>query len=256
MNNLIIFCENCYQSALFSKEKISFYLTSCGKIFCHNCQCFVSVCEKCGTNCAKKLISNNMEFQVKIFFKDCQSLSKKIYSIYCFQMNRYNLIIKHLLKQIIETKALTDKKNRSCRILRDEIQALEQKYLKLSSDIKKSTSIVNNRCDTREIPFMSRMIRAVEERVDQDLNEETSFLSGIGPSFLPLKQNLDNSNSWKNNSLTRDGYSKSIVAKAYPIRKILNGNNNAEMSNLKKTIQISDTSILFPKINRFDFSYN
>ena len=131
MDPNIVFCNKCYTS-LQSSRTTSFYLTSCGNVFCQKCIPSQSSCDKCGRNCSRKLISSQMSPDVSILFKDLNAEIKRLQNAIGFQMARYKLSHKYINAKMANMERALQGRDAKIRTLEVQNNALQIGYNKLN----------------------------------------------------------------------------------------------------------------------------
>ncbi|GFY70509.1 RING finger protein 212 [Trichonephila inaurata madagascariensis] len=104
-----IHCNNCF--GLPDSEK-NFYLTSCGHIYCQDCeeQCARTQCKLCGNQCSTIVLSSTLKPDVQMYFTDPDELLKKklkeVHQVSDFQKNHRARLWAHQKKQFISLKPI------------------------------------------------------------------------------------------------------------------------------------------------------
>lgn len=226
MDGFLIFCDRCFQTALKTNGYIDYYLTTCGKIFCQNCISLQTGCSKCGPNCSMKKMDNHINNDCQLFFKDYDCLLNQLRLIQSYQTNRYQTNIKQLIKQNVQLENEIVQYNETALALEEEIKRIEEKI----SNLPDSNQIpVQNCFDPKEMPFMSKMIKAMENEVIKDNNinnNNNNYLMEPDPNRSFIVANLNQTQSTMSSvSQNRRSSKGSIIGKAYPIRRTFKTTN-------------------------------
>ncbi|KFM65302.1 RING finger protein 212, partial [Stegodyphus mimosarum] len=98
-----IHCNNCFQLPDSAKN---FVLTSCGHIYCCDCEekCARELCKLCGNQCLTINISSSMKPDVQIYFMDPGEILRKklkeILQVFEFQKNHRARLMTYQKKQV------------------------------------------------------------------------------------------------------------------------------------------------------------
>ncbi|CAL1272845.1 unnamed protein product [Larinioides sclopetarius] len=117
-----VHCNNCF--GLPDSEK-TFYLTSCGHIYCKDCeeQCARSQCKLCGNQCSTIVLSSSLKPDVQMYFVDPDELLKKklkeVHQVSEFQKNHRSRLLAHQRKQLRKFKAVKEDFRKLLKNLKD-----------------------------------------------------------------------------------------------------------------------------------------
>ncbi|XP_054710996.1 probable E3 SUMO-protein ligase RNF212 [Uloborus diversus] len=106
-----VHCNNCF---LLPDRDKCFFLTSCGHIYCSDCeaQCARGLCKLCGNQCSSLVLSSSMKPDVQMYFTDPDVLLKKklreIHQITEFQKNHRARLAAYYRKQNIKFRQMRD----------------------------------------------------------------------------------------------------------------------------------------------------
>lgn len=256
MDGFLIFCDRCFQTALKTNGFVDYYLTTCGKIFCKNCTSLQTNCSKCGSKCSMKKIDNNMRNECQMFFKDYDYLLNQLRLIQSYQNNRYQTNIKHLIKQNIQLENEIVQYNETTLALEEEVKRIDDKI----SNLPDLNQIPMQNCfDPKEMPFMSKMIKAVENEVNDNNNNDNpnNYLMETDPNRSFIVANLNRTQSTLSSvSQNRRSSKGSIIGKAYPIRRNFTNSNITTplINNLNRSVHNHSHNNY--RINSFGAEFN
>ncbi|GFS75922.1 putative E3 SUMO-protein ligase RNF212 [Nephila pilipes] len=117
-----IHCNNCF--GLPDSEK-NFYLTSCGHIYCRDCeeQCARSQCKLCGNQCSTIMLSSSLKPDVQMYFTDPDDLLRKklkeVHQVSEFQKNHRARLLAHQRKQLKKFKSVKEDFRKLLKNLKD-----------------------------------------------------------------------------------------------------------------------------------------
>lgn len=173
MNALLAFCGTCYQ--IPNSSGIQFFLTSCGNVICQKCLARQSSCTKCGASCSKTLISNQMNANVAVFFKDTGNDFQVLQRTMTFQNSRYKVYIKY-------SNARMAHMERTLKEMNNKIQSLEIEKKALQTSLAKSNerniSLERQRQSSRELPGF-HMVRSQASSAPPANGNESQFMNHL-----------------------------------------------------------------------------
>ncbi|KAF8786896.1 putative E3 SUMO-protein ligase RNF212 like protein [Argiope bruennichi] len=141
-----IHCNNCF--GLPDAEK-TFYLTSCGHIYCKDCeeQCARSKCKLCGNQCSTIVLSSSLKPDVQMYFIDPDELLKKklkeVHQVSEFQKNHRARLLAHQRKQLRKFKAVKEDFRKLLKNLKD-LDGERKKLAHENDTLKKYIMIQRN----------------------------------------------------------------------------------------------------------------
>ncbi|GFR10007.1 putative E3 SUMO-protein ligase RNF212 [Trichonephila clavata] len=140
-----IHCNNCF--GLPDSEK-NFYLTSCGHIYCRDCeeQCARTQCKLCGNQCSTIVLSSTLKPDVQMYFTDPDELLRKklkeVHQVSEFQKNHRARLWAHQKKQLKKFKSVKEDFRKLLKTLKD--LDCEKKKLAQENDALKKYIMMRN----------------------------------------------------------------------------------------------------------------
>ncbi|GIY83779.1 putative E3 SUMO-protein ligase RNF212 [Caerostris extrusa] len=188
-----IHCNNCF--SVPDSEK-NFYLTSCGHIYCRDCeeQCARTQCKLCGNQCSTILLSSSLKPDVQIYFTDPFEILKKelkvVHQVSEFQKNHRARFQAYQRKQLKKFKAVKEDFRKLLKNLKDlhgerkkltqENEALK-KYIMMQRSINQSDSSGTTSKGYSKSPydnaFHSQLDRVISKFIDKMDNSKSSGMS-------------------------------------------------------------------------------
>lgn len=135
MNQYIIYCDKCFKSCLVTGNKVNYFLSKCGRIFCDGCSS--SVCSTCKCVCNKKQITNNMNPETKSYLTETLSSLKRAIEGQEYQSRRWNKIIKVVLPYAMkQTKKIKEEQELLKKTIEEEQMIAEKLKLQMKENEK------------------------------------------------------------------------------------------------------------------------
>ncbi|XP_071038155.1 probable E3 SUMO-protein ligase RNF212 isoform X3 [Parasteatoda tepidariorum] len=134
--------------SLSNSEK-SFFLTSCGHIYCRDCEenCARGQCKLCGNQCTTIILSSMMKPDVQVYFTDPDELLKKkvkeVQQVSEFQKNHRARLVAHQRKQLKKFKTIREDFRNLIKNLK-ELDNERKKLLQENDVMKKYISMQRN----------------------------------------------------------------------------------------------------------------
>ncbi|KAG8179639.1 hypothetical protein JTE90_007369 [Oedothorax gibbosus] len=179
-----VHCNNCF---LLPDPEKSFLLTSCGHIYCGDCeeQCARGKCKLCGNACSTITISSSMKADVQIYFTDPDDLLKKklreVYQVSEFQKSHRARLMTHYKKQLKKFKTVKEEFRKLLKNLKD-IDS-ERKRLFLENDALKKY-IGMQRCINPTSSSLSHRHEKGHSRSSFENNSPQSNLESVLSKFI------------------------------------------------------------------------
>lgn len=201
MNGYVIYCNSCYTNSFSANQSLQqYFITSCGKVICQKCLPSQANCNKCGPNCSRKLISNQMGSDMDMFFKDIPSNIKRMLQAEMFQQNRYKQFIKYQYQQIISLKRMVQEQANQLKGSQEKQSGLEAMNRKLQENLKYFQQLYKQSRHSQAVPaatigpikqnsFFSNVMNAIEQN-DSMISQGNS---GIFPRENLSRNSFDRS---------------------------------------------------------------
>ncbi|XP_071038160.1 probable E3 SUMO-protein ligase RNF212 isoform X9 [Parasteatoda tepidariorum] len=141
-----VHCNNCF---LLPDSEKSFFLTSCGHIYCRDCEenCARGQCKLCGNQCTTIILSSMMKPDVQVYFTDPDELLKKkvkeVQQVSEFQKNHRARLVAHQRKQLKKFKTIREDFRNLIKNLK-ELDNERKKLLQENDVMKKYISMQRN----------------------------------------------------------------------------------------------------------------
>lgn len=252
----IIYCNICYKSTLITNNATPYFITNCGKVICHNCITLQTSCNKCGTNCSRKMISQDMNFDTLIFFNDTGDLEKKIQIAESFQFYRLKQLCKYLYQKTFSLKQFVEERCHQIQMLEERKCSVEFSLNKLRERQRQqrfhhADNNYNNSFSNmhyKDEPFLSKVIDQMEN----------SFTSN-NTSGVYVQTNIGNLNQTPSQIGSRTSGKGSIIGKAFPLLRdtgqVVNNKQHPKFESNFASRVYNSTPIVGHETNATDFGF-
>lgn len=172
MNQYIIFCDTCLKSCLVSGNKVNYFLSKCGRMFCDGCSS--KECSACKTVCSKKQITNNMSPDVKMFLTESLANLRRAMQGQEYQTQRWKKLIKSMVPYTIKRNKKIKEQYYYYKKLTDE---------HLIFDVKLQQQMKQNEMTDQHLKELHQSYINVSLQLSQNMCDDNMFPSNDSQNF-------------------------------------------------------------------------